>query len=308
LFAVSGCGGSPTAPTPPPTPQLSVSCPAAVEASSLGGQPVAVTYGSPQSTGGTAPVAVTCVPARDALFPAGTTAVTCTAADSAGRQASCTFPVTVKAIPRLLQTRFMAFGDSLTEGKLGGTPFLVDAGPHSYPSQLKRLLDERYTGQTVEVVNEGFGGEVVADSDTVRRLAQALSTHLPGALLLMHGVNDLNESKIDERERIQRTAEALDELVEDARHANIAVFLATLPPLGGPKGSCPECVQPLNDQIRGIAARYGAVLVDVHAAFTGGSALMGADGIHPTEAGYEVLARTFFDAIRRTLEAPPAIR
>jgi lysophospholipase L1-like esterase len=29
---------------------------------------------------------------------------------------------------------------------------------------------------------------------------------------------------------------------------------------------------------------------------------MGADGIHPTEAGYDVIARAFFDAIRTTLE------
>jgi lysophospholipase L1-like esterase len=144
-----------------------------------------------------------------------------------------------------------------------------------------------------------LGGEVVAKSVTFGRFARALSTHQPGALLLMHGVNDLNDDDID------TFGLALEELVEDARAANVAVFLATLPPLGRPKAGCPECVQPLNEEIRGIAATHGAVLVDVYAGFTGGSALMGADGIHPTEAGYEVIARAFFDAIRRTLEAPP---
>lgn len=302
LLVAAGCGGSPTTPAPPSAPQLAVTCPAAVETSSLGGQPVAVTYGAAQATGGTAPVSVTCAPAANALFPAGTTTVTCTAADSAGRQASCTFGVTVAAIPRLLQTRLMAFGDSVTEGKLGGTPVLVDAGPHSYPSQLKGLLEARYTGQNIDVINEGFGGEVVSDDETSPRFAAALSAHRPGAVLLMHGVNRLEEETIDE------FGNALEELVHNARMANVAVFLATLPPLSGPRAGCPECVRPLNDDIHGIAVRHGAVLVDVHAAFTGGSALMGADGIHPTEAGYEVMARAFFDAIRRTLEAPPAIR
>ena len=53
------------------------------------------------------------------------------------------------------------------------------------------------------------------------------------------------------------------------------------------------------------AARKGATLVDVFQAWGGRSELMGADGIHPTEAGYEVIADAFFEAIRRTLEGPP---
>jgi lysophospholipase L1-like esterase len=35
---------------------------------------------------------------------------------------------------------------------------------------------------------------------------------------------------------------------------------------------------------------------------------MGADGIHPTEAGYEVIATAFVDAIRQVLETPAGDR
>lgn len=301
LCALSACGSSPTSPTPPP-PQLTLTCPAPVQASSLGGEPVAVNYAPVQVAGGTGTVAVTCAPAADTLFPAGTTTVTCTAADGGGRQATCSFAITVTAIPRLRQTKIVAFGDSLTEGKLGGTQLLVDAGPHSYPSQLKDMLVERYTGQTIEVVNEGWGGEVVTEAETFRRFAAVLATERPGAVLLMHGVNGLNEDDVDTFGR------AIDELVEDARAMDIAVLLATLPQLGPPKAGCPECVPPLNDHIRATAARRGATLVDIYAAFSSGTALMGADGIHPTAAGYEAMARAFFDAIRQTLEAQPETR
>ncbi len=302
LPLLADCGGSPSAPTPPP-PQLAVTCPASVQASSLGGQPVAVTYGAAQATGGTGPLSIICAPAADSLFPAGTTTVTCTATDGGGRQASCSFPVTVTAIPSLLKTRIVAFGDSLTEGKLSTVRFLVDAGPpQSYPFQLKRLLEERYTGQTIDVFNEGWGGEVVAGDSTFPRFAAALSDHRPDAVLLMHGVNGLDEDTID------RFGNALEELVHHARVADVAVFLATLPPLRGPGAGCPECVSPLNDDIRGIAARHGAVLVDVHAAFANRNELIGADGLHPTAAGYDVIAHAFFDAIRQTLEAPAALR
>jgi lysophospholipase L1-like esterase len=53
--------------------------------------------------------------------------------------------------------------------------------------------------------------------------------------------------------------------------------------------------------------------VDLHAAF-GGTAtteLIGPDGLHPTEAGYQKIADTFFAAIKSTLEvvpAPPTVR
>jgi lysophospholipase L1-like esterase len=82
----------------------------------------------------------------------------------------------------------------------------------------------------------------------------------------------------------------------------MAVFVASLPPVGPPKGGCPECVEPLNDRVRAMAAAKGAVFVDVYAAWGNRPGLMGADGIHPTEAGYEVIARAFFDAMRATLE------
>jgi lysophospholipase L1-like esterase len=309
LVCALSCGGSPAAPAPPPTPQLAITCPASVERTSIGGQPVPISYDNATATGGTTPVSISCTPSAGTSFATGATSVTCTASDNAGRQASCAFTVTVTGIPlRLSQTRFMAFGDSLTEGKVGEAPTL-NASPFSYPMVLQRLLDERYTGQTIVVVNEGWGGESVHKAETFARFASALSTNQPGALLLMHGVNDLNDGEIGESARINRTARALEEFVAGSRHSNLAVFLATLPPLGpGPKAGCPGCVQPLNDRIRAIAPAYGAVLVDVYAAFTGGSALMGTDGIHPTTAGYEVIARTFLDAIRRTLEVEPGAR
>jgi lysophospholipase L1-like esterase len=265
----------------------------------VGGVPLAIAYQPATTTGGTTPVTVVCTPGTGTSFSAGTTSVLCTASDSGGRQASCAFGVTVTSVtPRLLKTRFMTFGDSLTEGDISSIPLSLDAGPHSYPSTLRRLLTLRYTAQTVTVVNEGVGGEHAASS--FDRLEGALRAHNPEAVLLMHGVNDLNATL-----SVQSTFEAVDELVDIARDAGLTTFVATLPPLGpGPKAACPACVAPLNQQIRSMAAARGAFLVDVHAAWGGQSGLMGGDGIHPTPAGYEVIAQAFFDAIQRNLEAP----
>lgn len=225
--------------------------------------------------------------------------VSCTATDGAGRSATCGFAVDVTAVPVLARTRFMAFGDSLTEGKVSLAPLvLLDAGPQSYPARLRGLLNARYTSQTITLVNEGWGGERADES--FPRFRGALSQHRPEVVLLMHGVNDLISSSAG---RVQSAADGVEELVKEGRTAGAAVFVATLPPFGnGPKASCHECVDAYNSRIRSLAVAKGATLVDVHGAWGGRTELMGADGIHPTEAGYEVIATAFFDAIRRTLE------
>ena len=276
-----------------------------MQTSSLGGAAVPVNYSAPVVSGGTGQVNVTCNPATGALFPAGATPVTCAAQDASGRQASCTFGVNVSAVPRLAKTRFLAFGDSLTEGKLSlSLTLLIDSPAHSYPAQLLRRLTERYTGQEITLINEGFGGELAAES--LNRLNGALSTHRPEAMLLMHGVNDLNGTSDG---LIQITVDALEELTKAAQQRGATAFVATLPPLGpGGKAGCPECVEPLNERIESMAAAKRAVLVDVHAAWGTGSGLMGPDGIHPTAAGYEVIAGAFFEAIRRTLEGTGSIQ
>ena len=257
----------------------------------------------PTATGGTAPVTITCTPSAGTLFPSGSSPVTCTAVDGGGRSATCGFAITVSAVPRLSRTRFMTFGDSLTEGKISLTlTTLVDSPSHSYPAKLLRLLTERYTGQEIVMLNEGFGGERADES--LPRFREALSHDRPDAVLLMHGVNDLNGAQDG---RVQRAADAMEELVKEARNGGRAALVATLPPLGpGGKAACPECVEPYNNLIRRMVAAKGATLVDVHAAWGGRAGLMGADGIHPTEAGYEVIAGAFFDAIKRTLESPAA--
>ena len=59
-----------------------------------------------------------------------------------------------------------------------------------------------------------------------------------------------------------------------------------------------------NFQIRQMAAVEGAVLVDAYDAFFGKEAvLIMSDGLHLTPAGNEVLAQTFYTAIRNRVPA-----
>lgn len=299
VLAGSACSGSP-ATSPAPLP-LALSCPAGIERPSPGGVGVTITYAPPVAIGGRAPVTTTCTPASGAVFAVGATPVICTAIDGASQRATCGFTARVTATPVLSLTRFLAFGDSLTEGKVSLTlSMLVDSPAHSYPAKLRSLLEARYIDQPIVIINEGFGGERASES--FARFSTALSVHRPEVVLLMHGVNDLNSV---EDGKVQRAVDSIDELIRTAISQGMKVVVATLPPLGPPKAACPECVGPMNDRLRAMASARGAVLAEVHGAWGNRPGLMGADGIHPTEAGYEVIATAFFEAIRGSLERGP---
>src|SRR5689334_16101700 len=115
--AMAACSSNPVGPQIGPP---SIVCSELVTAMSPTGAPIAVRYDQPLVLG-EAPVTATCTPASNSLFNVGTTTVSCTARDSHDRTASCTFPITVTAPPRLNATKFFAFGDSMTAGELNTT-------------------------------------------------------------------------------------------------------------------------------------------------------------------------------------------
>src|SRR4051812_42009675 len=148
-LALSACG-NPNEPAPQPAAP-SITCPANMTTRGVPGSGQAVTYPPPTVTGGASPVTIACTPASGTTFNVGTTAVSCTALDAASRQAQCSFTVTLT--PLLVSvTKYVAFGDSLTEGENGrrATLGLGFIDPTStYPVTLQALLNTEYPGQSI---------------------------------------------------------------------------------------------------------------------------------------------------------------
>ena len=316
-MAGAACGDSPTRPT-----QVFAAprgfCPAPVSPASPSGQPLAVSYGAATVTGGTPPTAVSCSPASGAIFPIGVTPVACIATDQVQRTDSCTFSVTVTAPPRLSVTRFLAFGDSITWGEdgsnavmsLGATntvrPRVQFSTPDTYPGALQAKLAALYTAQSPTVGNGGNPGEHVTDPGTFPRFVSYTSTGAYDVVLLMEGANDLQDNDVLD------VLIGLGRMIDDARNRRMQVFLATIPP-ENPLGFDPidrggeyAAVAPFNDLVRSLASTKGVPLVDVYQAFGGDLTLIGNDGLHPTAAGYHLIADTFLASIRKTLEVPAA--
>ena len=299
LVLLGRCSGdTPTSPSPP---RIVVICPANFSTQANQGQTgVTVIYPAPAASGGKAPLTTRCTPASGGSFAVGTTPVACTISDAAFQSASCTFSVVVTGPPpppKLSVTSFMAFGDSLTEGKVTAVPdqiFLT-----SYTIKVGALLQLRYSAQNIVVANEGNGGNKAVQD--VGRFDLALNADKPQAVLLMEGANDLYEFMDD---GVDPAVNALGIMASHATARGLPVFLATLPPQNpvGSNGRAAAIVSSLNAKIASLAARQQLILVDVNAAFRGDLSLIGADGLHPTDAGHQAIAQAFYDRIVARLE------
>lgn len=317
----TACSESSVTPELAPSPlnpekigELAILCPPGVQVQSQDGQPVPLPFALPSTRGGESPIAVTCTPASGSAFPIGRSAVSCTASDKLGQSASCSFTAVVLPPPRLAITRIMAYGDSLTEGNvsspLGGLAIEVN---NAYPTKLWNRLRQAYRIQPIQVINEGVSGEKAVDARSRFRLA--LARHQPELVILMEGTNDLGLPTATGSAALS----AMDTMVDMAQDAGAAVVLATIPPIR------PVSVYALhaskvgsyNSGIRSLAARAGAPLIDVNAIIRSGNCFglssattlpcIGIDNIHPTAAGYELIAAAMFDYIVATYDLPVSV-
>lgn len=308
LVSLWNCGGGDGPVTPPPVPTLTVTCPPAVQGQSTDGQPVAVSYGAPQASGGQGAITLSCTPPSGSLFPGGTTNVTCTAVDARTVTATCNVKVFVQVPPRLIGNgHIVAFGDSITAGTPGGgtfSPYSVITSEFAYPLKLELLLKERYRLQNPRVEAEGIPAEYAQDG--VDRLPVVLARYNPDIVIIMEGTNDL----LFLNQGMEDAAVAIRKMVQQAKALNVKVLLSTVIPqrAGGlrvpPRDPYAAFVPLLNAKIKEIATAENVPLVDMYAVFQKDMTLIGIDDVHPTPRGFQVMAETFFEAIKANFEVP----
>lgn len=268
-------------------------------------------FDAPSATNGQPPVLVTCNPGSGTVFPLGSTTVTCTASDSLSRSASCTFGVNISKIPQLSRVRFLAFGDSITEGEVTVPIASNSRGEVSsrqvivpsaaYPTVLAKMLQARYSAQaeSIVVANYGRGGEKAANARA--RFIDALNVVRPEAVLLLEGYNDIARG---EDGAASTAASEIRNMAAEARLRGMRVFIATpTPGRPGSKTIADILLLDYANRMRAVAGGEGAVLNDLYLSMQSGVfTYIGGDGLHPNEAGYAKIAQDFFTLIQATLE------
>jgi acyl-CoA thioesterase I len=295
-------GGGGVTPDPP-----SIACPQSI-AADVATAPAVVTFPAPTVSAGATPLVTSCTIESGQTFPVGSTDVICTTTDSLSRRSQCTFQVRVTISARLQGTKFLAFGDSITEGEVappvaGARVRVVDT-VNNYPTVLQSSLRDQFPSQTadIRVINAGKSGlTAVQDED---RLVDEVSRNSPDVLLLLHGTNDVNGGAFP-----GAIGNSLRSDIRRAKQRGVKlVLLSTLLPQvpGRFRAFNPDGIIETNFVIRDIAPREGAILVDSFAVLNPmKEKLIGNDGLHPTVEGYRVLADTFLAAIRANFQAAP---
>jgi lysophospholipase L1-like esterase len=170
---------------------------------------------------------------------------------------------------------FLCMGDSITQG------YGVNSA-ESYPAILQSML-----GRTV--INEGLGG--ARSTYGVRMINTYLNRYKPGYVLLMFGTNDIGESFEDE------ILENLRQMLNQAKENKTVPILATLTPVSGSRIGKKSTIIRVNDSIRSLTSQEAIPLADVATAFNWNDGYLMSDGLHPTAEGYDIIAKTFYDAI-----------
>jgi lysophospholipase L1-like esterase len=178
---------------------------------------------------------------------------------------------------------------------------LYDSPIHSYPNRATLSLRQTFPLQAaeLEVINEGVPGEGAFQGRD--RIGTVLTTYKPDGLLLLEGINDMNIGRSP-----AATAANVVAIIDVARTYNVTVLVGLMPqtyPSVYPgetqtRSQSADQIVPFNNEIRRLTAGMQNVyVVDLYAAFGTNRSLMGGDGLHPTEAGYGLMAQTFVQAI-----------
>ena len=204
-------------------------------------------------------------------------------------------PVTLPIGPNRFNT-YLAFGDSITAGE-GSSD---DMG---YVSRLQRKLQAHLGRATL--IKDGLGA--TRSNRGSDRLPDSLTVR-PAYTLILYGTNDWNLAECKFSPPCF-TIDSLRTMVRDVKGRQGLPVLATIIP-GNPaftetQPQRNEWVSAMDVRIREMARAEGALLVDLEAAFLRAPSLpaLFSDHVHPNDAGYEVMAQAFFDAIVHPLAA-----
>ncbi len=175
--------------------------------------------------------------------------------------------------------RMLFVGDSLTDGS-------------DYPDYVVNTLNRHRPWVHIECLNAALCGNTAAD--LVRRLDRDILSQRPDLVSICIGTNDCCRGR-----STGEYARDLEYLIVRLQESGARVLLMTPSPVGDP-----ERERLLRDYlaiIRRLAELHTCVVADAHELFIrwaqAGREMLGADGIHHGDSGFEGMARAVLDAV-----------
>jgi len=196
----------------------------------------------------------------------------------------------------LNEEEYLAFGDSITYGVLSRTWF-PDKG---YVPRLEQLLRSHFSA--AKVLNRGVPGERTFEG--LARIETVLNQDKSKYLLLMEGTNDMTGGIPSET-----AAFNIEEMIKKCLQFDVYPLIATIIPRSDLFWNLGIRDRTLlfNKLLKKIVPSYSLPLADQYGIFMDfpdGYLNLFSDGAHPNELGYELMAETWFENIKK-IPLPP---
>jgi lysophospholipase L1-like esterase len=186
------------------------------------------------------------------------------------------------------------FGDSITHGP--------------YPKLLGQLLP-------IEVINAGIGGNTTRNG--LARIQKDVLDHRPDVVVVLFGTNDSRLDAPAVHVPIPKYEANLTEIIQRCRQINAKVVLGTPPPINpGPyftrhdkakfdaAGGLPKVIGDYCAAVERVAKAQNVPLIAFHKRLADDATFLSKDGVHPSPAGNERLAKLVAQVIAPLVNLP----
>ena len=222
----------------------------------------------------------------------------------AGTSATQIYAATPKQTKKDEQKKGLVYlfqGDSITDGNRGRTADPNHILGHGYAFSIASRLGADYPEKEMVFYNRGISGNKV--SDLAQRWQRDTLDLKPDVLSILIGINDVNETIQNKGVSVAQFEAVYTSILDQARAEFPKIIFVLCQPFILPVGTLAERFDLWNRElherqliVKKLAGRYNAVLVDFQmvmnkACLRAPAAYWIWDGIHPTVAGHEILAR-----------------
>ena len=207
---------------------------------------------------------------------------------------------------------FLFQGDSITDGNRGRSTDPNHIMGHGYAFSIASRVGADHPEKHLTFYNRGISGNKV--SDLAARWQTDCLDLKPDVLSILVGINDIDYAiNSGDKLLLLRFEETLQFLLAQAKAVNPNVLIVLCLPFILPVGRVAERlglyelgIAQLHADIENVALEYDALVVDFQQVMTNACKKAPADywmwdGIHPTVAGHELLAREWIKVVGKRL-------